>query len=142
MKTLSPLVCFLLVSPLLFAPISNSSADAAVRKADQDFAKAFAAKSLEQILASYAPDAVTAGSAMFHARAPADFRAHWRELLSQPNFTLAWTIEKIVVTESGLTAYSAGTWSERSSHGPYLLVWQKQNSHEWKVLIDAAWEAP
>ena len=117
----------------------SSASRTAIREAERAWSKAIASKSLDQTVKAYAQDAVTAGSAMFRARGIADFRAEWAKQFSQPNFSLTWKTEEVVVTHSGLIAYSSGTWSQGEDHGPYLAVWQKQQNGEWKVLIDSAW---
>jgi len=118
----------------------SSAPDAAVRNADEAWAKAVASTSVAQTLAFYDPAAVTAGSAMFPARGLADFRANWAKLFARPNFALTWKAERVVITESGSIAYSSGTWSDGPNrNGPYLAVWRKQANGQWKVIIDAAW---
>ena len=121
---------------------ASSTEEGAVRKAEQTWCEAIASKSLDQVVASYAPDAVTAGSAMFPARGLAEFRATWAKLFADPSFVFTWKTERVVITKSGSIAYSSGTWAEGPDHGPYLAVWQKQENGQWKVLIDAAWSAP
>ncbi len=118
----------------------STSAEAAIRNADQAWAEAVASRSVERTLAFYAPDAVTAGSAMFPARGIADFRANWPKVFAEPDFALTWKAEKVVVTESGSIAYSSGMWSDGpNKHGPYMAVWRKQAGGQWRVVIDAAW---
>jgi len=121
---------------------SAPSVESMIRSADAAWAEAIASKSVDQTLAVYAPEAVTAGSAMFPARGLADFRAAWPRLFAEPDFALTWKTEHIVVTESGSLAYSSGTWNNGKQHGPFLAVWQKQTDGQWKVLIDAAWIVP
>jgi ketosteroid isomerase-like protein len=118
----------------------SSTQDAAVRHADEAWAKAVTSRSVDQTLAFYDPDAVTAGSAMFPARGLVEFRANWAKLFAQPDFALTWKPERVLVTESGSIAYSSGTWSNGPNrNGPYLAVWRKQANGQWKVIIDAAW---
>ncbi len=119
----------------------STSAEDAVRKADAAWIKALESKSVEQTLAFYAPDAVTAG-AMFPARGLADFRAAWAGLFAQPGFALTGKAERVVVTDNGSIAYTSGTWNDGKKHGPYLAVWQKQPSGQWKIVIDSAWSMP
>ncbi len=119
----------------------SSTSLAAIREAEKAWGAAIASKSLDRTVDVYAQDAVTAGSAMFRARGIADFRAEWAKQFAQPDFSLTWKTEDVVVTNSGLIAYSSGTWSQAGDQGPYLAVWQKQQNGKWKVLIDAAWSA-
>jgi ketosteroid isomerase-like protein len=130
---------FLPLSPAESAP---STTEVAVREAEEEWSKAIAFKSLDRTVESYAPDAVTAGSAMFAAPGFAEFRAAWAKLFAQPRFLLTWKTERVIITEYGSIAYSSGTSAEGPDHGPYLAVWQKQENGQWKGLIDAAWSTP
>jgi len=122
-------------------PGSDPTPEAAVRQADEAWAKAVASKSVEQTVALYDAEAVTAGSAMTPACGLAAIRAMWVEAFAQPDFFLTWKADKVVVTESGTIAYSSGSWrmSGPNATGPYLAVWRRQAEGQWKVLIDAAW---
>ena len=114
--------------------------EAELRKLDFAWSKAVASKSLDQTMAFYAPDAVTAGSAMFPAYGAADFQKQWSSLFLQPDYALSWKMERVIVTKSGTIAYTSGSWRSGDGNGPYIAVWQKQNDGQWKVIIDAAWE--
>jgi ketosteroid isomerase-like protein len=126
--------------PATAAP-DGATTEAAIRDADAAWAEAIASKSIDQTLAFYDPEAVTAGSAMFPARGLPALREHWTKLFARPDFALTWKADRVVVTESATVAYSAGTWSMPGSNenGPYLAVWRKQTDGQWKVLVDAAW---
>jgi ketosteroid isomerase-like protein len=117
--------------------------ESAVRIADQAWEKAVAEKSIERTMEMYDAEAVTAGSAMFPANGIADFRANWTKFFAQPDFSLSWKTEKVLITKSGTIAYSSGTWASNAKPmGPYLAVWRKQSDGKWKLLIDAAWNPP
>jgi ketosteroid isomerase-like protein len=115
--------------------------EAAIRQADEAWAKAVASKSVEETCAFYDPEALNAGSAMTPARGLDAVRGTWVGAFAQKGFSLAWKAEKIVITESGTMAYSSGTWrmAGPNATGPYLAVWRKQPDGQWKVVIDAAW---
>jgi len=104
-------------------------------------AKAIAAKSLDETMAMYDAEAFTEGSAMPPARGLAAIRTMWAEFLDQPNFSLAWNLERVVVTESATIATTTGNWRAISPNGSgaYLAVWRKQPDGKWKILIDSAW---
>jgi len=114
--------------------------EAAIRQADEAWAKAVASKSVEATCAFYDPEALTAGI-MTPARGLDGIRKMWVEGFAQKGFSLAWKAERIVITESETMAYSSGTWrmAGPDATGPYLAVWRKQPDGQWKVLIDAAW---
>ena len=129
-------------APTATAP-SQAALEAAIREADAAWEKAVEAKSIDQTLAFYDAEAVTAGPAMFPARGLPAFRENWLKLFARPDFALTWKSDKVAVSESATVAYSTGTWSMSgpSENGPYLAVWRKQADGQWKVLIDAAWRA-
>jgi ketosteroid isomerase-like protein len=139
-KTLTAVIVLVTASSWLYLfDRASSNGEAAVRRAEQTWGEAIVAKSLDQTVAFYAPDAVTAGSAMFPACGLAEFRAAWAKLFADASYTFTWKTERVVVAKSGSIAYSSGTWAEGPDHGPYLAVWQKQQNGQWEVLIDAAW---
>ncbi len=121
---------------------ASSSVENTIKEADAAWAEAVASRSVDRTLAFYAPDAVTAGSAMFPARGLADFRAAWTRIFAEPDFALSWKAEHVVVSEPASLAYSSGTWKNGKQHGPYLAIWQKQRDGQWKILIDSAWIEP
>ncbi|HTZ20565.1 MAG TPA: DUF4440 domain-containing protein [Opitutaceae bacterium] len=130
--------------PAPAAAVPDAAAlETAIREADAAWAKAIASKSIDQTLACYDPEAITAGSAMFPARGLQSFRENWAKLFARPDFALTWKTDKVVFTESATVAYTAGTWSMSgpNDNGPYLAVWRKQPDGQWKVLIDAGWRA-
>jgi ketosteroid isomerase-like protein len=115
--------------------------EAAIRQAEEAWATAIASKSVEETVASYDPEALTAGSAMTPARGLDSVRGMWADAFAQKGFSLAWKAEKIVISESETMAFSSGTWrmAGPNATGPYLAVWRKQPDGQWKVFIDAAW---
>jgi hypothetical protein len=65
-KTLTAVIVLVTASSWLYLfDRASSNGEAAVRRAEQTWGEAIVAKSLDQTIAFYAPDAVTAGSAMF-----------------------------------------------------------------------------
>ncbi len=115
--------------------------EAAIRLADEAWMKGIASKSVEQTVAMYDAEVLTAGSAMPPARGLAAIRAMWTRLFAQPDFLLTWKTDKVVITESGTIASSSGTWrgAKPNATGPFLAVWRKQRDGKWKILIDSAW---
>lgn len=78
---------------------------------------------------------------MIPTRGLAAVRTMWVEAFAQPDFSLTWKADKVVVIESGTIAYSSGSWcmAGPNATGSYLAVWRRQADGQWKVLIDAAW---
>jgi hypothetical protein len=76
-KTLTAVIVLVTASSWLYLfDRASSNGEAAVRRAEQTWGEAIVAKSLDQTIAFYAPDAVTAGSAMFPARGRRSFGPH------------------------------------------------------------------
>ncbi len=65
------------------------SAEAGIKQADEAWAKAVAAKSVEQTITFYDPEILTAGSAMPPARGIAEIRAMWTKYFADPGFSLS-----------------------------------------------------
>lgn len=125
-------------------PTSSLSPEEAVRQADEAWAKAVASKSVDQTVAFYDGEAVTAGSAMPPCQGIGTIRAMWERMFSQPDFSLAWKVDKVIVIGSGAIALSTGIWRMPGPNatGLYFAVWRKLPDDQWKVLMDAAWYGP
>ena len=123
--------------------VSGTGAEAAVRKADDAWAKSIAGRSVERTVAMYDTDAFMAGDAMPPARGIAEIHSMWTKFFADPNFTVTWKSESVVVSRSGKIAWSKGTWHTTgpTQAGSFVAVWRKQRNGEWKVLIDSAWFA-
>jgi ketosteroid isomerase-like protein len=128
------------IAPAHPPAMPQNTAETAIRNADEAWAKAVEAKSVEQTMAIYDSEAMTAGSAMPPAQGLPAIRSMWTTYFSRPGFSLAWKADKIVTTESANVAYSMGFWnSGTTAPNPYIAVWRKQSDGSWKLLIDAAW---
>ncbi len=122
--------------------LQAQSEAADVRAADSAWARAFATRSVDQVMAFYDPDVMTAGRAMFPARGLAELRAAWVGMFAQPTWQLNWQVDSVAVAPSGTVAYSTGRWRQLSpttESGVYFAVWKKGADGHWRVLIDAAW---
>jgi ketosteroid isomerase-like protein len=129
-----------LIAPAQAPATPQNAAETAIRNADETWAKAVETKSVEQTIACYDSEAMTAGSAMIPAQGLTAIRSMWTNYLSRPGFSLTWKADKILATESSTVAYSTGFWnSGTAAPNPYIAVWRKQPDGKWKVLIDAAW---
>jgi ketosteroid isomerase-like protein len=117
------------------------TAEAAIRQADAEWMAAINAKFLEKTLAMYDTDAMTAGPVLSPHRGLAEIRAMWIKVFSEPNMSINWKYDHIVVTESGTMAAGAVRWrmEDLNQGGTGLVVWRKQPDGKWKVLIDSAW---
>jgi ketosteroid isomerase-like protein len=118
--------------------------ETAIRQADQAWAKAVAAKSIEQVVSFYDEEVVTAGSAMPPTSGLSGIHTMWESLFAMLNFALTWKVDEVIVLKCGMIAYSMGKWrgGRPNDVGSYFAVWRKQRDGQWKVLVDSAWYTP
>ncbi|MGL4335125.1 MAG: hypothetical protein ACRCSC_08725 [Lactococcus garvieae] len=68
----------------------------------------------------------------------AELEKHWEKQMSSPNFLLKWEVDGVEL--SGNLAFTYGSFDivsgENKFQGIYVITWKKQNSGDWKVLID------
>jgi ketosteroid isomerase-like protein len=117
----------------------------AVRAADQEWMKVFAAKNLEKSVAFCDENGAVLG-----ANAPI---ANGREAISKmfagffalPNLQMTWHVNRADVAKSGELGYTSGAYEMAFSDpsgktiqdkGKYVTVWKKQADGSWKVLLD------
>ena len=120
------------------------SADA-VRIADQDWLKVFAAKNLDQSVSF-----VDEEGAVLAPNSPI---ANGREAISKlftgffalPDLKITWHVDRADVAHSGDLGYTSGAYEMTfndptgktvSDKGKYVTVWRKQKDGSWKVLLD------
>lgn len=120
------------------------SADA-IRTADQDWLKVFAAKNLDKSVAFFDEK-----GAMLASNAPiADSQEAISKLLTGffalPDLKIGWHVDRADVARSGDLGYTSGayemtfkdaTGKPLSDKGKYVTVWKKQKDGTWKVLLD------
>lgn len=115
----------------------------AVLQADSIWLDALTSRDVESLGSAYAPDAITAGSAMAKAKGLEAVKRMWTRLLSDSTFRLTWEARSAEVLEGCEVAYSSGRWrmqnSQRDTSGTYMAVWRRAAAGEWQVLIDGAW---
>ena len=123
---------------------AQTSADA-VRKADQDWLKVFAAKDLAKsvdfVLADGAVLAPNAPIATGHEAVGKLFSGFF----ALPDLKIEWHPAKVEVARSGDLAYTTGAYSMSfkdpsgktiEDKGKYVTVWKKQSNGNWKVAYD------
>ena len=117
----------------------------AVRNADQQWMKVFAAKELEKSVSFLASD----GSVLAPNAPIATGREAVRQLFTGffalPDLSIEWRPAKVEVALSGEMGYSTGTYEMSfkdaggkvvPDHGKYVTVWKKQTDGSWKVMLD------
>jgi len=120
--------------------------EATIRKLDEAWSNAAAAKQLDAVVSYYAEGATVlppGEPAVIHKER---IRKTWDTLLALPNSSLRWNTTKVEVARSGDLAYSQGTYEltfddAKGKHlidrGKYLEVWKKQDDGNWKTISDA-----
>jgi ketosteroid isomerase-like protein len=130
---------------LTLARAQQSDAEAAIRKADIDWAKAAQTQKLDAWMAFYSDDATVLPPNEKPASSSAAIRKSIGELLTLPGLSITWGPTKVEVAKSGELGYSYGSYQDSFSgpggkrvedRGKYLEVWKKQKDSNWKCSID------
>src|SRR5215467_10398695 len=152
MKTLHSvrmLVCqaLVLVGSASIPGFGQAKSPDAVRTADQELLKVFAAKDLDKTVAFFDEK-----GAMLPSNAPiADGKEAISKLLTSyfalPDLKVSWHVDRASVARSGDLGYTSGAYETTfydpagktvSDKGKYVTVWKKQEDGSWKVLLDIA----
>jgi ketosteroid isomerase-like protein len=138
-------LCALAPVPDALAQKVKHAPSDAIRAADQEWLKVFAAKDLEKSVAFCAEDgSVLAPNAPIATGRPAISQL-FTVFFSLPEFNIQWLPSKVSVARSGEMGYSTGTYqlsfkgpagTTIADHGKYVTVWQKQGDGSWKVALD------
>jgi len=146
-------LAFLAVSsPFVWRPshsatsaIDLTAAEAAVRKADADWAAAAHTANVDAWTAFYAADAVVLLPNDQLASGKELLRHTVTRLLELPDLSIAWRPIKVEVAQSGGLALLIGTYELRfgdssgtsvSDRGRRLEIWKKQADGTWKCSVD------
>jgi ketosteroid isomerase-like protein len=122
-----------------------TAAEAAVRKADADWAAAARTASVEAWMAFYTADAVILLPNDQLASDKELVRHSVSHLLALPHFSVAWSPIKVEVAWSGEQALLIETYELRfgdsrgapvSDRGRRLEIWRKQADGIWKCVVD------
>ncbi len=118
---------------------------AAIRSADADCLKAWAAKDVDRVLSCYSDDASVLPSNAPIATGKEAIRALWSQLFETPGFALSWDISKLEVSRAGDLAYGHGTYelmvndaagNPVTERGKWVGVYKKQADGQWKMVVD------
>jgi uncharacterized protein (TIGR02246 family) len=150
MVRFSALLCLSLLlagcSQLSMPTASNREAEErAIRDLDAEWAKAAAAKNVDQVVDFYADDA-----SIFLPNEPIGMgkpaiRVEWTKLTTNPGYALSFSPSRVDVAKSGDMAYEFGVYSlmlngpdgkPMNDRGKYVVVWKKQTDGKWKVVAD------
>ncbi len=147
MKKLFPIVATLLVLAVSgCAPqVDIEAEEAAIRSADADCLKAWAAKDVDRVLSCYSDDASVFPSNAPIATGKEAIRALWSQVFETPGFALSWDISKLEVSRAGDLAYAYGTYEQTvndpegnpiTERGKWVGVYKKQADGQWKMVAD------
>lgn len=129
------------------AQTSKAMADAeqAIRTADQDWMRVFAAKDLEKSVAFMAEDGSMMGPNAPIATGHEAVRKLFAVFFTLSDLKIEWQPVTVGVARSGELGYSTGnfkmtfkdpTGKTIEDHGKYVTIWKKQRDGRWKVGYD------
>lgn len=116
-----------------------------LRDLDTKWAKAAAAKDVEQTIAFYSNDAIVFPPNATSATTKDAIRNGWKQMLTSPGFLITWRPTKVQVGKSGEMAWVSGRYELKMNDangkpakdsGKYLEVWEKQTDGNWKCAAD------
>jgi len=126
-------------------PNGNQPVEQLLRDLDAKWAKAAAAKEVEQTIAFYSDDAIVFPPNATSAATKEAIRNGWKEMLGSPGFIISWKPTKVQVGRAGEMAWVSGTYELTmndasgkpiNDRGKYLEVWEKQTDGNWKCAAD------
>ena len=116
-----------------------------LRDLDAKWAKAAAAKDVEQTTAFYSNDAIVFPPNATSAATKEAIRNGWKEMFASPGFVISWQPTRVQVAKTGEMAWVSGTYESTmndasgkpiNDRGKYLEVWEKQTDGKWKCAAD------
>ncbi len=122
-----------------------AAAEAAIRKADADWATAAGTASVDAWMEFYAADAIVMAPDVQIESDHELVRQTVTNLLALPHLSIAWHPIKVEVATSGDLAYLIGAYELRyddargarvSERGKLLEIWKKQSDGGWKCIVD------
>jgi ketosteroid isomerase-like protein len=116
-----------------------------VKAREAQWQKDYSSKNLEALAGTYTDDAAIAGPGDPVATSDSDRRKAIQGLISDPNFALTFSSDRVIVAKSGELASSRGhyslTMTDKASNKPvtstgsYLTVY-KRDDGKWKAVED------
>ncbi len=123
--------------------------DAALLRADRDFARTVARKGLEGWMSFMADNSVRLGAPPVVGKEA--IRSAMANAFALPGFKLRWAPTRAEVFKGNDLGYTVGRYEASrpndkgetvTTTGSYLTVWQKQKDGSWKVVWDGGSEDP
>jgi ketosteroid isomerase-like protein len=126
-------------------PNDTQSVEQLLRDLDAQWAKAAAAKDVEQTIAYYSDDAIVLPPNATTAATKEAIRNAWKDMLASPGFVITWKPTRVQLAKSGDMGWVSGTYELAMNDasgkpindlGKYLEVWEKQTDGNWKCRAD------
>jgi ketosteroid isomerase-like protein len=149
MHSLLSIISLLIILTVGMVPSSaqkaRSKTEDAVRAADQEWLRVFAAKDLEKSVAFCTDDGSVLAPNVPIATGKEAIRKLFSGFFALPNLNISWQPAKVQVAKSGELGYTSGTYQMSfndasgkliSDRGKYVTVWKRQGDGSWKVLLD------
>lgn len=129
------------VATLLAASLAGAPDKAAeLKKADQDWAKATAARNIDQFMSFIGDDAYMCDLTGKWMHGKDTIKADWTKALADPSFKLSWTVESAEASRDGAMGYTRGSFQGSQAgkpfSGSYATVWKKHKDGKWRVAVD------
>jgi len=124
---------------------NNAAAEAAVRKADLDWATAASSPDVNAWMAFYTADAIVLLPTEQLASGVGFVRAAVSRFLSLPHFSVVWHPDNVSISASGDVAYVSGAYRRRfsnakgepaSERGKLVEIWRMQPDGNWKCAVN------
>jgi uncharacterized protein (TIGR02246 family) len=133
------------------AKVDLAKAEAAVRAADRQWLAAAKSRDADKTVAFWADDASILMPGDHPVTGKKAITEYVARAFASPEFSISWTTDKVVVSQSRDMAYSTGE-DQITFKGPGnkvvtqknngVAIWKKQADGSWKVAIDIATAEP
>ena len=135
------------IKPELVPPADAREADArAIREAEADWGRAWAAKDLDRIVNHYADDALVELAGVPIISGKNAIREGVKQAIADRNFALSFAPTQVEVSKGGDLAYARGAYIVSMTDaatkrpltvkGKYIVVYRKQRDGNWKAIHD------
>lgn len=125
--------------------VRRTSPEDALRAADQNWLKVFAAKNVDRSVELCAADGSVLAPNAPIATGREGIGKLFTGFFALPGFTISWKPERVAVARSGDLGYTSGAYHLTftgpdgrpiTDDGKYVTVWKKQADGSWKVQLD------
>ena len=127
---------------LVLAASPGLAADppADLKKTDEAWSQAAAARSVDQFMSFIRDDAWAVGLDGKWVHGKDAVRDMWSKPLADATFKLSWSVDSAEVSKDGALGYTRGTFQgsqgDKAFSGSYATVWKKDKDGKWRVAVD------